>query len=124
MNKIPQMHIWATFSVSIAIMIFFTLSVAFLSHGLVALVVSSALLVLIGVYFVAYYHKVKEAVERKLLALLNVSLALGFFPFIGINHMLGGVIAPYVWLSLVTLNLAYSVGLILYHDMRIEEIFR
>ncbi len=123
MDRIPQMHIWATFSASITVIAFFTLSVAFLSHGLLALVISTALMALTGACFAAYYHATGEPLETKLLAFLNLSLMLGLFPSIGVSHVLGGMIALYVWLSLITLNLAYSTGLILYHELRIEDIF-
>ncbi len=123
MRKFTKAHVWLTLLVSAALVFFFTFSVAFLAHGFLVLVALSALLIFAGVYSAAYYKSGKVNIEIKILSLLNTSLIIGFFPGIGVRYMGGGMANPYFWLSLVTANLVYSIGLILSKNMRMKNIF-
>lgn len=122
MERLPCRHAWLTVSVSFTTIVFFTLSVAFLAHGTAALSVFSAILILFGFYCGVKYHGKKLPADVKLLSLLNVSLLAGFLPKIGMQYVLVGVVAPYFWLSLVTANLAYSMAIIIFYDMKISKI--
>ncbi len=123
MKQFANAHVWLTLLFSATSVFFFTFSVAFLAHGFLALVMLSALLIFVGIYSALRYGSGKECNEIKILSLLNMSLVIGFFPGVGIRYMGGGMAGPYIWLSLVTVNLAYSIGLILSKKMRIRNIF-
>ncbi len=122
MDKLEQLHAWATFSVSIVIITFFTLSVGLLSYGVAALAFLSALLVITGIYCFYRYLSGKALPDFLLMSILNFSLISGFLPQIGMKYMQIGVIGPYLWLSLVTINMAYSMAMIIFYDMRISKI--
>jgi hypothetical protein len=123
MRQFVKAHVWLTLLVSAALVFFFTFSVAFLSHGFLALLVLSSLLILAGVYYAVYYESNKGGTEIKILSLLNMLLVVGFFPGIGMRPMGGGMAGPYIWLSIVTINLFYSIWLILSKNMRMKNIF-
>ncbi|MBI4176752.1 MAG: hypothetical protein HY516_00130 [Candidatus Aenigmarchaeota archaeon] len=122
MEKLAFRHAWFTMTVSLTTIVFFTLSVAFLSHGSWALALFSAVLILSGFYCGLKYHGKKIPVDLKVMSLLNVSLLAGFLPKIGMQYAFVGVISPYFWLSLVTINMAYSMAIIIFYDMKISKI--
>ncbi|MBI2085692.1 MAG: hypothetical protein HYT71_04225 [Candidatus Aenigmarchaeota archaeon] len=121
MDRLEQFHSWATFVVSIAIITFFTLSVGLLSYGVSALALLSSVLVLTGIYCFYIYLLKKTLPDFLLMSILNFSLVSGFLPQIGMKYMQIGVIGPYLWLSLVTINMAYSMVMIIFYDMRISK---
>ena len=59
-----------------------------------------------------------------LMSILNFSLVFGFIPQIGMKYTQNGVVGPYLWLSLVTINMAYSMAMIIYYDMKISKMLR
>ncbi|MBI1971914.1 MAG: hypothetical protein HYS53_01295 [Candidatus Aenigmarchaeota archaeon] len=122
MDRLAQAHTWITLFVSVALIMFFTFSVAFLSHGIFALALLSGAVIITGLYCVFRYSGKKTFTDFKIMALLNFSLISGFIPGIGMRYMQNGVIGPYLWLSLVTINLAYSMSMIIYHDMKISKL--
>lgn len=124
MDRLHYAHAWATLFVSIAVIFFFTFSVAFLSHGVFLLTFFSAILILTGLYCIFRYYVKDVSSDFKIMALLNVSLISGFLPKLGMKYMQSGVIAPYFWLSLVTINLAYSMAIIIFYDMRVAKVFK
>ncbi|MBI4168183.1 MAG: hypothetical protein HY515_04450 [Candidatus Aenigmarchaeota archaeon] len=122
MDKLQQVHTWATLFISVFLIAFFTFSVAFLSYGVFALPFLSAVLVITGFYCVLKYSVKKASIDFKIMALLNFSIILGFVPGIGMRYMQTGVIGPYLWLSLVTVNLAYSIAMIIYYDIKLSRL--
>ncbi len=123
MRRFAEMHVWLTLFVSAALVFFFTFSVAFLAHGFLILVALSALLIFAGVYSAAHYESGKMDSGIRILSLLNMLLAIGFFPGIGMRPIGEGMVGTYIWLSVVTVNLVYSIGLVLSKNMRIKNVF-
>ncbi len=121
MDKLEQAHSWATFIVSTVIITFFTLSVGVLSYGSNVLALLSVTLVIIGVYCFHKYLRKKPLPDFLLMSILNFSLVSGFLPVVGMKYTQAGVVGPYLWLSLVTINLAYSMATIIYYDMKISK---
>ena len=124
MGRLHHIHAWITLFVSFAVIVFFTLSVAFLSHGTSPLTLFSAVLILTGFYCIFRYTEKKVFTDFKIMALLNISLILGFLPKIGMVYMRVGVVAPYFWLSLVTINMVYSMAMIIIYDMKISKFLK
>ena len=124
MGKLEQVHAWATFLVSIIIITFFTLSVGVLSYGSNVLALLSVTLFIVGVYCFRRYLVKKTLPDFFLMSILNFSLVFGFIPQIGMKYTQNGVVGPYLWLSLVTINMAYSMAMIIYYDMKISKMLR
>ncbi len=122
MDRLQRIHAWATLFISVVLIVFFTLSVAFLSHGIFALPLLSAVMAITGFYCALKYSAKKTPIDFKIMSLLNFSIISGFVQGIGMVYMQMGVIGPYLWLSLVTINLAYSMAMIIYYGMKISKV--